>query len=140
MICVVDASVAAKWFLREVLHREAFRLLADDAVRLAPDWIVQEVAQVAFKKWHDGEIGPDQAKTIVRVLPDFMAQLYPSLDLVDRALAIAMMLRHPMYDCLYLACAEIVDGTVVTANARLCRAVAETPFAHLVRSLSDFPP
>jgi len=29
--------------------------------------------------------------------------------------------RHPVYDCLYVACAEAADATLVTADDRLLR-------------------
>jgi predicted nucleic acid-binding protein len=140
MRCVVDASVAAKWFVQEDLRADAMRLFGQEFLRLAPDWIVQEVAHVAFKKWRDGEIGPDQARNMVRSLPKYMTELHPSMDLVDRALAITMAIGHPVYDCLYVACAETVDATLVTADRQLCEAVAGTRFAPLVRHLSDLPP
>jgi predicted nucleic acid-binding protein len=140
MKCVVDASVAAKWFVQEDLRTDAMRLLGQASQRLAPDWIVQEVAHVAFKKWRDEEIGPDQARNMVRSLPKYMTELYPSMGLIERAFAIAMAIRHPVYDCLYVACAETTDATLVTADRQLCEAVAETRFAPLVRHLSDFSP
>ncbi len=140
MIYVVDASVAVKWFVREELRDEAMRLL-DDVSRLhAPDWIVLEVAHAASKKWRDGEIDADQAQAMAATLPDFIARLHGSVALTTRALAIAMALPHPVYDCLYIACAEANDGVVVTADKRLCQAVRQTAFAGLVRHLEDAPP
>ena len=55
--------------------------------------------------------------------------------LADRALAIALDLRHPVYDCFYLALAEARGSRLVTADDRLLRVCARTPFAKLVRSL-----
>ena len=137
MSYVVDASVAAKWFLREEMRADAMRLL-DQAPRLyAPDWIIPEIAHVASRKWRDGEIEAAQARTMVQALPTFLAGLYPSADFTDRALAIAMTLRHPVYDCLYIACAELTGGAVVTADNRLRKVVEGTRFAHLVRHLSE---
>ncbi len=134
---VVDASVAAKWFLREDLRADAVRLL-DQASRLhAPDWIIPEIAHVAFRKWRDGEIEAAQARTMVQALPSFLAKLYPSAGFADRALAIAMTVRHPVYDCLYIACAEMTGAAVVTADNRLRKVVEGTEFAHLVRHLSE---
>jgi len=51
-----------------------------------------------------------------------------------------MALPHPVYDCLYIACAEANDGVVVTADMRLCQAVRQTAFAGLVRHLEDAMP
>ncbi len=137
MTYVVDASVAVKWFVREDLRANAVRLL-DHAPRLyAPDWILPEIAHVAFKKWRDREIETEQAKAMVRVLPTYLAQLYPSAGFTDRALVIAMAVRHPVYDCLYIACAEMTGSVLVTADNQLCKAVGGTAFVHLVRHLSE---
>ena len=38
--------------------------------------------------------------------------------LVERAARIALELDHPIYDCLYLACAEATDSAVITADRR----------------------
>jgi predicted nucleic acid-binding protein len=55
--------------------------------------------------------------------------------LKDRALAIAIELRHPAYDCFYLALAERSASQLVTAHDRLIRRCANTPFGKLVQSL-----
>jgi predicted nucleic acid-binding protein len=137
MTMIIDASVAAKWFVRETLREEAMRLLDLEEPRLAPDWIVQEVAHVAFKKWRDGEIGLEHARAMVRNLPATMTELYRSLDLSERAFAIAVTLRHPVYDCLYIACAEMTDGLLITADNQLCKAVEGTAFEPLVQHLQQ---
>ena len=137
MIYVVDASVAVKWFVREDLQANAVRLLDHAPQLYAPDWIIPEIAHVAFKKWRDREIETEQARAMVRVLPTFLAHLYPSAGFADRALDIAMAVRHPVYDCLYIACAEMTDSVLVTADNQLCEAVGGTPFVHLVRHLEE---
>lgn len=53
--------------------------------------------------------------------------------LADRA--ITLDLRHPVYDCFYLALAEARGSRSVTADDCLLRVCARTPFAKLVRSL-----
>jgi predicted nucleic acid-binding protein len=52
-----------------------------------------------------------------------------------RALAIAIELHHPAYDCFYLALAEQNNSSFVTADDRLIRRCAGTPFEKLVQSL-----
>jgi predicted nucleic acid-binding protein len=55
--------------------------------------------------------------------------------LAELALVIALDLRHPVYDCFYPALAEGRGSRLVTADDRLLRVCACTPFAKLVRSL-----
>ena len=59
-------------------------------------------------------------------------ELVPTSVLKDRALAIAIELRHPAYDCFYLALAERSSSSLVTADERLIRRCADTPFEKLV--------
>ena len=52
--------------------------------------------------------------------------LHPDDDLIERAMQIALELAHPVYDCLYLACAEGTASTLVTSDlswqhSRPCR-------------------
>ena len=140
MTYVVDASVAVKWFLRESLHDQAGRLLDHVELLQAPDLMVAEVTNIAWKKCIRGEIPGSQAQTIARAIRQSIPLLRPSAELAEQALDIALALNHPVYDCLYIACAEVTDGILITADEELCRAVRGTDFAPLVQHLNDFDP
>jgi predicted nucleic acid-binding protein len=130
---VIDASVAIKWFLAENLHEEARRLLTRGDRLHAPDLLPVEMANAAWKKARRKEIDRRQASEIALAHRDGVPALRPSADFIDRALQVAFELDHPVYDCVYLACAEAVGGVLVTADERLCRIVAGTRFEPLVR-------
>ena len=138
MTLVVDASVAIKWFVEEDLADEAAALLHRSFSLHAPDLIVPEVMNAAWKKFVRGAIGRAQAEAIALSLPRSPLHLTASLFLHRRALEIAIDLRHSVYDCLYLACAERVGGTVVTADRALLGKVAESSFADLAAYLPDW--
>ena len=104
MTLVVDASIAAKWFVAEDGREQALQLL-DLPDRQAPDLIVAEVANVVWKKAVRGQVTDAQARAICSALPRYFDSLHTSERLVESAIAIALALRHPLYDCLYLACA-----------------------------------
>lgn len=135
MNLIVDASVAIKWFVKENLHEEAKRLLDGGDDLYAPDLLVMELANVAWKKTKRKEIEPHQARAIAVACLEGIPVLVRSTELVDRAVAISLALNHPVYDCLYIACAEAVDGVLVTADQRLCTAVKGTAFESLVQHL-----
>ena len=137
MNLVIDASVAIKWFVKENLHDEARRLLDGQDDLHAPDLLVVELANVAWKKTVRREIDARQARDIALAYLDGVPRLWSSADLVDRALQIALELGHPIYDCLYIACAEAVSGVLVTADGRLRAAVDATRFEPLVRYLGS---
>lgn len=138
MTLVVDASVVVKWFVEENLSDEAASLLRRSIPLAAPDLIVSEVMNAVWKKCVRGVLTREQAEAVALLLPRSPVQLTPSLSLHQRALDIAIELRHPIYDCLYLACAERVGGRAVTADQALLRKVKGASFADFVVFLSDW--
>ena len=50
--------------------------------------------------------------------------LRPSAELIVPATTIALALDHPVYDCLYLACADAEGVPLVTADRKLQEAAA----------------
>jgi predicted nucleic acid-binding protein len=135
---VVDASVAIKWFVPEPLQDRAQSLLYTEGGQLeAPDFLIIEIANIAWKKAMRQEITALQANIIPGETRDALAVCHPSLELIENALSIALQLRHPIYDCIYIAYAERSGGTLVTADLRLCRAIAHSPMGKSVRWLGD---
>lgn len=132
MTFIVDASIAAKWFVQENLHAEAMLLLARPERLAAPDLIVAEVGNIAWKKCLRGEIPRGQAETMAVAVGGYIPTLQSSVDLVERALDLALTFGHPVYDCLYLACTEFLGGSLVTADSRFRDALRGTPYAGLV--------
>lgn len=138
MSYVVDASVAIKWFVPEPLQDRAQSLLHAEGGQLeAPDFLIAEVANIAWKKTIRQEITALQANVIPVETRDALSVCHPSLELIEDALSIAIQLRHPIYDCIYLAYAERIGGTLITADLRLCQAIAHTQMANAVRWLGD---
>ena len=137
MTFVVDASVAIKWFVREALHTEALRLLDEPETLHAPDLLVPEVTNIAWKKALRGEIDQNQATEIAKAIRQGVPLLYPSTLFNERALEIAFLLEHPVYDCLYLACAELIDGVLVTADEALGEAAQRAGFDRFIRHLEE---
>ena len=128
MILIVDASVAVKWFVLEPGRPEARRLLGEGHRLVAPDLIVAEVVNAVWKRLMTDAIERSQADDVPRELPHLFAELCPLASLAQRALAIAQELRHPAYDCFYLALAEAKDANVVTADRRFAQRLAGTPW------------
>ena len=134
MTCiVVDASVAAKWFLTEPDSAVATSLLAGGADLLGPEILVVETAAAIVRRFRTGGIDEAHAQ---QLLADAHAAfklrsitLSPDVSLLPRAEEIAMSMRHSLQDCLYVACAESAGAELVTADATLvARASARFPF------------
>jgi len=134
---VIDASVIIKWFIREDLYDEGQRLLEREDQFAAPDIVVPEVVNILWKKTQRGELVHSEADAILALVLGARLSLIASSELARRSLAIAVSLGHPAYDCLYIACAEAAIVPLVTADRRLLRTVAPTPFAGFVRHLGQ---
>lgn len=127
---MVDASVAAKWFVPEALSDEAARLLEEDDHELAcPDLLLPEVGSILWKKVLRKEITAAEAGAILRALGRVPLAVFPSHSLVEGALDLALAARRSVYDCLYLALALALDCKLVTADRRFASALAARPLS-----------
>ena len=133
----VDASVVAKWYVSEPNSEEARLLLGHRLERYAPDFVLVELANIFWKKARLREIGDPDAyfQELHRVREAVV--LRPSADLIERAAQIAAQIDHPVYDCLYIACAEATGSTLITADRRLRDTVADHALAVDVQYIAE---
>ena len=137
MTVVVDASVALKWYVVEHDTPMAWAVREGADAVIAPDLVIAEVCNAAWKAWRRGELGPEHRQRIAAHITQAYDRLTPLSTLAERALAIAGALDHPVYDCFYLALAEVEAGQLVTADRRLLAKVTGTPFADWIRLLGE---
>jgi predicted nucleic acid-binding protein len=135
MTIVVDASVAIRWFLNVPSSDRAFRLIGEENRIVAPDLVIAEIASALWKAVRFAGLAAAAASEAIAQAGTGFDELVPARALANRALEIALDLRHPPYDCFYLALAEARESRLVTADDRLLRVCAKTPFAKLLRSL-----
>ncbi len=139
MTFIVDASVALKWFLPdEPDAATALAIVADGSALIAPDILIAEVCNGAWRSARLGRIGQDQVKEIAIILPRFFDLLVSAAALAPRAVALAAELDHPVYDCLYVALAEARQAKLITADARLLGKLRHTPGAANALLLADY--
>jgi predicted nucleic acid-binding protein len=124
MTPVIDASVALKWFVDEDGSVQAAALLAGLDLLIAPDLVLAEVGNAAWKAVHNGTKHPEQFDHAAARLPAASDELTPLASLSRRAAVIALALDHPVHDCCYLALAEARGATLVTADRCLLSRVA----------------
>jgi predicted nucleic acid-binding protein len=133
---VLDASVAVKWFIEEPGTAAALALLSQDEALIAPDLLVVEVANAAWRHLMRGDLQHAQLAHVPEAVPRMFAELWPTVWLASRAFEIAAELRHPVYDCFYLALAESEEATLVTADRRLVSRLAGSRWEALCRPLA----
>ncbi len=116
---VIDASVAIKWLVPEDLRQEALALVRMEFELIAPDILIPEIGNIAWKKQARGEIDLQQSQLIGNRIGAYFHEIVPSDSMISNALDIAITLKHPIYDCFYLACARQRRAPLVTADTRL---------------------
>ncbi len=139
MTIVVDASVALKWFLLdEPCADEALAIVQSGAALIAPDLLIAEVCNAAWRSARLGRLRHDQVSEIANALPRFFDALVGAATLAPRAVAIAGQLDHSVYDCLYVALAEARQATLVTADRPLLAKLGRTGWAANALDLADY--
>jgi predicted nucleic acid-binding protein len=122
---VVDASVAAKWFVqrgdadreRALSIRERF--MAGQCRLIMPEFGLLEIANAIRYTPRAKEA---DAAAALDVLRDLNLELHQtSWDLLRKVNAIAWAYGIAVYDAIYVALAEIVGFPLVTANEALVR-------------------
>lgn len=124
-------------FVSETGSDEAIALLRNGQPLIAPDLVVAELCNAAWRLWRRDELSRQQVDIIAEKAPLLFSERVAHDGLSRRATHMATVLAHPAYDCFYLALAELRDCAMVTADQRFFDCVAGTPLAQLVTSLYD---
>jgi predicted nucleic acid-binding protein len=119
---VLDASVALKLVTPEAGTAEAQALLDRDDERIAPDWMLTEVAGALVNKVRFEGLDLADAQASFAALPAFIDRFVAASPVLSRAIDLAAALDHPLYDCVYLVTAIDEDAVVVTADDGFVRA------------------
>jgi predicted nucleic acid-binding protein len=119
---VVDASVAAKWIVPEPDSAAAAALREQNVALIAPSLIAAEIGNTLWKAARRGNIEQTEAISGIRAALLWFESLIPIEELRVRALELAFDLKHPIYDCFYLALAERERCPLITADSRLIAA------------------
>ena len=134
---VVDASVIVKWFIPEIGAVPAKALLAAGDELIAPELARIEVASALIRKGLREELtGADVESTLCawfRALSEGQIVLLPNSEDIEAAGRLALELRHPLPDCLYLAAAERLGVALITADRDFVRRAQRR--SHLVQLL-----
>jgi predicted nucleic acid-binding protein len=134
--CVVDASVAVKWYIPEVHHESALELLTlqrrGEVWLHIPDLFLSETANILWKKFRSGELDLRQTGKIASALRAVPKTVHSSEVLQPAALDLACATSRTVYDCLYLTLAASLGCKLVTADQKLYRALRNTRWQSLV--------
>jgi predicted nucleic acid-binding protein len=134
---VVDASVAIKWFVPEILEAEAKRWLDPSFVLFAPDLLPSEFGNILWKKVRRKEITEAESKRIANELLLAPITFLYSLNFLIDALALASATGSTVYDCMYLQSAIEQDCQLVTADRKFYNALQLSPYKNRAAWVAD---
>lgn len=129
---VLDASVAAKWFLppeQEALGEKASDLFKEQTAGrlrfIVPELFWTEMGNVLWKAARVNRMSRSAAE---RAFASLLKLQFPTLssttEVLDKAFRIALRFERTFYDSVYLALAETSGWPLITADERLANAVA----------------
>jgi predicted nucleic acid-binding protein len=122
MTLIVDASVAVKWVLPEADSDRAVVIRTADDDLIAPSLVCAEIGSAIWRAVLRGDVSAAEAADNLKNAVAHYRRLVPLEELADAAIAPAVRLRHPIYDCFYLALAERERCALVTADTKLIAA------------------
>ncbi len=137
---VFDASVMVNAIVLQKYTAAAMRWLETPTELIAPEFLRLEVANALWKYENAANMSREEAEMSWRAMIDADIRLVPDFEYLDRARTMARNLDHPIYDCLYLAVAQVHQATLITADRRLFRVADGQRDELAVSWIEDDPP
>lgn len=138
---VVDASVAIKWLVDEADHAWARALPALGLPMIAPELLLSECSNALWKIERRGLLQDGKSLVLFERLASADLDIVAcSRVLHGEALALAIRLDHPVYDCLYLALALAQEAALATADGRFARTLRRAGVVPAARLLTPPAP
>jgi predicted nucleic acid-binding protein len=130
-VCVIDASVAAKWIFpgtEEPLAQQADDLLVNykrgELEIVVPDLFWSEIANFLWKGVRRRRISAGTAEDSLLEITTHGLSTIPSQRILPRALSITMDFDRTIYDSIYVALAVDQKASLITADEKLANALA----------------
>jgi predicted nucleic acid-binding protein len=137
VIAAVDASTAVKWYFEEEYSEAASQLLSPAHTLLAPDLLIAEFANVAWKYVRRGDATVAHAREALNALLRVRLHLHASATVMPSAFDIACETGRSAYDSMYLALAHTQGCQLVTADRRFYNAMQDTLYKQTMLWVED---
>ena len=133
-VFVVDASVAVKWYVKEVMRDKALEVrnhFVSELIELeAPSLLLYEVGNAL--RHHPGSTPGDCAEA-VKQLGNLGLVIHDLDDLTaDKAASLAYKEKLTFYDAVYLALAKNLEAMLVTADDKLAERLSAGNRSHIM--------
>lgn len=118
-LLIVDASVAAKWFIQEELSESALSILDNGHQIESPDFLLLEMDSIICKWIRSKSVTLAEGNKLRDSFRQYPIRYHPFVQFLDSAFAIAGETGQSVYDCLYVALAALLEGKMITADRKL---------------------
>jgi predicted nucleic acid-binding protein len=136
-VVVVDASVAAKWFVEEEFTDQALKMVKDyEEMRVDLRSVQLMPFEVMNALRYNTDLGQTEIQKAGDALSRFNVALYPVLgDLAPLCLRAAYKYGLTVYDASYVSLSQLLDSELYTADGKL---IAKTRREEKVRHIRDY--
>ena len=128
-LAVLDASVAVRWLIPEIGSDLAIGLFQRPLSWIAPHLILTEFTSALRRKIAENVLATEGAvqaiDSLQSAISESVLRLARDETLIANALMIALVHRHKVADCVYLALAEQQGASLATADRTLARIASE---------------
>jgi predicted nucleic acid-binding protein len=119
-VIVLDANIAAKWYLPERGSDAAVELMSGPKRLFAPELIRLEVLSAITRRVRKGEATAAESKEQCQRWLNYLGErgitLVPEAELLLEAVELSLKTKHVLFDCMYLAAAKVLDAPLLTAD------------------------
>ncbi len=135
MTLVLDASVLLKWFIEEAGSQAALELkqryLDREIAIVIPDLALYEIPNVLRFKH---KIPESEVKSVIHAFWMLSFEtVSPTLSLLNEAIHLSFRTGLSLYDCAYVALAQELKATLITADKELAHSISKFLPTHLLR-------
>lgn len=137
MIMVLDASVMAKWFKEEEFTDAALRIREDFEKGkheiIVPDLALYEISNaMKYDESFTSQMIKDSQDSLMNME---ITIITPSREILKNSVDIATDKKITVYDSTYVALAELINATLITADSKLFKKTKEISS---VKFISEF--
>ncbi|MEQ1706549.1 MAG: type II toxin-antitoxin system VapC family toxin [Rickettsiales bacterium] len=122
-LMVVDASIIAKYMLPSENSDSILQRIPDNVDKIAPSIVEFEISSLLCKHVRLGLLTKELAhKEFVgwqEAVRNEWIYISPPQDYISDAFSLACDIKHPFYDCCYLALAQQENCALITADKKL---------------------
>lgn len=116
IIIVVDTNVIVESLL---LPKDQIANQTKESILIAPEFLLLELGNILRKYHHFAQLDAHDVTEYMTSARDIIRHWIPDKLLLDRALEISIAFNHAIYDCLFLALAELFEAPIWTLDEKL---------------------